>query len=57
MVNDNVVAGSELILDYVSFTRVSSQPKMMNGDFEFWENQTIYTPENWYINGEGAGIN
>jgi len=56
MANENGVAGSELILDNVSFTGVTSQPEMMNGDFENWESQTNYTVANWYNQGESEGV-
>lgn len=49
MVSERGVAGSVLQLDYVSFTGVSSQPAMMNGDFELWETQSISTPANWIM--------
>jgi len=47
-VTQNGVAGSVLILDSVSFTGVTSQPALMNGDFESWESQTLYMPADWY---------
>lgn len=56
MVNENGVAGSVLILDDVSFTGVTSQPAMMNGDFETWETQTDYTLDAWYYQGESEGV-
>ena len=49
-------AGSTLIIDSVSFTGVSSQPALMNGDFESWQSQIISSPANWYLetnNGNG----
>ncbi|MFH1005563.1 MAG: hypothetical protein V1781_08780 [Bacteroidota bacterium] len=45
----NIVQGSTLILDSVSFTGVSSQPALMNGDFELWQSQTLYKLNNWYF--------
>lgn len=45
---ENGIPGSILFLDSVSFTGVTSQPALMNGDFELWE--TTQTPEqllNW----------
>ena len=51
------VAGSILILDSVSFTGVTSQPALMNGDFESWESQTFYKPADWYTQySQGDGI-
>lgn len=55
--SDNGVAGSELFIDSVSFTGVTSQPALMNGDFESWESNTIYNPSNWlsqYSQGDGV---
>ena len=54
------IAGSTLLLDSISFTGVSSQPALFNGDFESWESQTFNSPNNWYVqNGgdSGAGLN
>jgi hypothetical protein len=56
MLKKNGFAGSVLVLDEVSFTGVTSQPAMMNGDFETWDSQTIYKPANWYINGESTAV-
>lgn len=52
MLYDNGIAGSSLILDSVSFTGVSSQPAMMNGDFESWESQMLSIPANWIIEND-----
>lgn len=55
--SDEGVAGSELFIDNVSFTGVTSQPTLMNGDFESWESNTIYNPSDWlsqYSQGEGV---
>ena len=49
------IAGSTLIIDSVSFTGVSSQPTLFNGDFETWQSNTINTPNNWYVQGGGMG--
>jgi hypothetical protein len=57
MVKQNGVAGSVLILDNVSFTGVTSQPALMNGDFETWDSQTIYRPATWFTQGESDGVN
>ena len=57
-VNDKGVPGSTLFLDSVSFTGVSSQPLLMNGDFESWQQaQTAYTIIGWpnqYNQGEAV---
>jgi hypothetical protein len=51
-------AGSTLKLDSVSFTGVSSQPALMNGDFETWQSQTYNDPANWYVQSDnGNGFN
>lgn len=50
-------AGSTLKLDSVSFTGVSAQPALMNGDFEAWQSQTYNTPDNWYVQSDdGTGF-
>lgn len=49
MKSDYGVPGSVLTLDYVSFTGVSSQPPMMNGDFELWQTETLSTPADWIM--------
>lgn len=54
MVKENGVAGSVLVLDDVSFTGVTSQPALMNGNFEAWDSQTINNPADWYIEGESG---
>jgi hypothetical protein len=56
MLNENGVAGSVLIIDNVSFTGVSSQPALMNGDFELWETKAIYSVDEWYNQGESDGV-
>ena len=48
-------AGSTLKIDSVSFTGVSSQPALMNGDFELWQSQTLYSSNNWFNYGDGNG--
>lgn len=52
----NGVAGSILIIDSVSFTGVSVQPALFNGDFELWETQTLFFPINWYFQGDAKGV-
>jgi len=50
-------AGSTLLLDSLSFTGVTSQPALMNGDFEEWDSRNVDVPENWYIQTEfGLGF-
>jgi len=46
--NEGGVIGSVLYLDSVSFTGVSSQPDLMNGDFEQWSDfETPITLNDW----------
>lgn len=40
--------GSILKLDSISFTGVTSQPDMLNGDFETWDSKTITSLNDWY---------
>ena len=50
--------GSELFLDDVSFTGVSSQPALLNGGFESWDLiQTPLTLDDWYTMSGGDGDN
>lgn len=52
------IPGCILKIDSVSFTGVSSQPALMNGDFELWQSQILYTPDNWYVQSDmGEGFN
>jgi len=56
--NGTSVPGSVLFLDDVSFTGVSSQPALLNGDFESWDViQSPLTLTDWYNNGGGDGGN
>jgi len=41
--------GSILTIDSVAFTGVSSQPANLNGDFENWNTDTVYSLNGWYI--------
>ncbi len=47
--------GSMLQIDSVSFTGVTSQPALMNGDFELWQSKTINSPNSWYLNTDDQG--
>lgn len=49
----NMRNGSMLKLDSISFTGVSSQPALFNGDFETWQSTTIDKPTNWFTEGGG----
>ncbi len=44
------ITGSTLLLDNISFTGVTSQPALLNGDFEDWTTLTLYNPAQWYLN-------
>ena len=48
---NNSRIGSMLKLDSVSFTGVTSQPALFNGDFETWQSTTIEKPDNWILSG------
>ncbi|HET6227210.1 MAG TPA: T9SS type A sorting domain-containing protein [Bacteroidia bacterium] len=48
------VAGGILKIDSVSFKGVSAQPALMDGDFELWNSQTFYSPNNWYLQTDNA---
>lgn len=50
----NMRDGSMLMLDSISFTGVSSQPALFNGDFETWQSVTIDKPSNWFSEGGGG---
>jgi hypothetical protein len=45
--------GSTLSLDSLSFTGVTSQPLQLNGDFESWSNDTLYSLDVWNSNLQG----
>ena len=49
----NGKAGSTLTIDSLTFTGVSSQPAMLNGDFENWMFDTLYTPHSWLVSTVG----
>jgi len=56
-VHGDGVPGSELFLDNISFTGVTNQPALLNGDFELWEQvQTPATPDNWYSMNNWQGV-
>ncbi|MBI3503085.1 MAG: T9SS type A sorting domain-containing protein [Bacteroidetes bacterium] len=49
--------GSMLQIDSVSFTGVSSQPALFNGDFENWTTQNMIRLDNWLVNPwEAQGV-
>lgn len=49
----NMRNGSMLMLDSISFTGVSSQPALFNGDFETWQSTTIDKLTGWFTEGGG----
>lgn len=52
------LAGSTLKLDSVSFTGVTGQPALFNGDFETWQSQTYDLPDDWILDSDsGEGFN
>jgi len=46
--------GTTLDLDSITFTGVASQPAMMNGDFENWTPDSMYTPVGWFVSTTGS---
>jgi len=50
----NGIAGSTLTIDSVTFTGVTSQPAMMNGDFENWTTDSLYSPSQWFTFNAGV---
>lgn len=52
----NMRNGSMLMLDSLSFTGVSSQPALFNGDFETWESTTIDIPNDWFLQRDGDNL-
>ena len=50
--NNIQMPGSMLQLDSISFIG-ASQPLAFNGDFENWQSQTVYKPNDWYIQDGG----
>ncbi len=51
---DIYLPGSTLLIDSVSFTGVTGQPALLNGDFETWQSETIYKLDSWYLQEIGA---
>jgi hypothetical protein len=47
------IPGSTLFLDSLSFSGVTSQPVLFNGDFESWLNETLYSLTSWHSDKEG----
>ncbi len=50
----NGIPGSMLQVDSVSFTGVTSQPLLLDGDFENWQTTTEYYPAGWTVQYPGA---
>lgn len=49
--------GSSLTVDSISLKGISAQPALMNGDFELWQTNTIYSLADWYAgNSRGQGL-
>jgi hypothetical protein len=49
--NNFAVNGSMFQLDSLSFTGISPQPALFNGDFENWTTVTVDSPTGWYTGG------
>lgn len=48
--------GSILAVDNLSFTGISSQPTLLNGDFEQWSDVTTNTPNTWDLDFDAQGV-
>ncbi|VBB45164.1 exported hypothetical protein [uncultured Paludibacter sp.] len=46
------VVGSILVIDSITFKGVASQPALMNGDFEQWDNNSMDVLDNWITQNE-----
>ncbi len=53
---DKQIPGSTLIIDSVTFTGVTSQPAMLNGDLESWVGDTLKAPQGWYIQNNSSSV-
>ncbi|MHB1278683.1 MAG: T9SS type A sorting domain-containing protein [Bacteroidia bacterium] len=53
---DDLIVGSMLQLDSISFTGVGSQPANLNGDFEEWTTTTYEKPDTWNIESDDAQV-
>lgn len=50
----NGIPGSWIQIDNISFTGVTSQPTMLNGDFELWNTTNNLTLDNWVMAGDSV---
>ena len=50
------MVGSTLTVDSISFTGVTSQPTLFNGDFESWKSVTVDALQDWNAEGDIKGI-
>ncbi len=48
LLNNEAKAGSTLIVDNVSFVGATTQPELLNGDFELWTDENIERITDWY---------
>lgn len=48
--------GSKLAVDNVSFTGISTQPTLLNGDFEKWVDVTTNSPNTWDLDFDAQGV-
>ncbi|HRS54225.1 MAG TPA: hypothetical protein P5250_05930 [Bacteroidales bacterium] len=48
--SNNGIPGACLYIDSISLLGITSQPAMLNGDFEYWQNNTLTYPNDWYMN-------
>lgn len=47
---ETYIPGSTLTIDSISLTGITTQPPMLNGDFEEWNTVAIDVPVDWYAN-------
>lgn len=50
----NGIPGSWVQFDNFVFTGAVTQPALLNGDFELWDINTMYTPADWLLAGDSA---
>lgn len=53
--NENgAVIGATLIVDSIAFLGIGTQPALLNGDFESWDNGSLEMINQWYADSEGV---
>lgn len=56
-ISEQMVVGSMLQIDSISFIGVTTQPTLLNGDFEDWDNVSAEKPANWFVEESGRNQN